>query len=129
MCEVNKHIKGFAYARLGALRSDFPHKKKQVGAAYVDGSRIIIASNSLKTAPIAKRYGSRYFRLHAEMNCLQGISDCSSGTLYVYREHKDGTFAMSRPCDICIPLLKQLGCRRVYYTTEGGAASLDLRSL
>lgn len=123
----SKHLKGFDYARVGALRSDFP-KKKAVGAAYIEGSKIIIAGNSTKTSPVAKRYGSRYERLHAEMNCLQGI-DASGGELYVYREHRNGKIALARPCTVCIPLLLEHGCRHVFYTTEDGYSYLDLRSL
>jgi deoxycytidylate deaminase len=125
----SKHLRGFDYARLGSQRSDFPATRKCVGAAYVDGPRIIIASNMLKTAPIAKRYGSIYERIHAEMNCLQGIDDPSGGELYVYRETANGNTAMARPCEFCMKLLIERGCRHVYFTTNTGYEYLDTRSL
>jgi deoxycytidylate deaminase len=125
----SRHLAGFKYARLGSERSDFPNKRKQVGAAYIDGNRIVIASNMLKTAPIAKRLGSIYSRMHAEMNCLQGIEDCSNGELYIYREHANGKIALARPCEYCLPLLQDRGCRHIFFTTDTGYEYLDMRSL
>jgi deoxycytidylate deaminase len=125
----SRHLAGFRYAKLGAERSDFPNKRKRVGAAYIDGGRIVLASNMLKTAPVAKSLGSRYERIHAEMNCLQGIEDASNGELYIYREHANGKIAMARPCEFCIPLLQEHGCRHIFFTTDEGYSYLDMRSL
>ena len=46
--------------------------------------------------------------------------DLSNAAIYVYRVHKNGTLAMSRPCPSCMQLIKDVGIKRVFYTTENG---------
>ena len=46
--------------------------------------------------------------------------DFSDVTVYIYRELKDGTLAMSYPCRSCRKLLRDLGIRTVCYTTPAG---------
>lgn len=96
--------------------------KRHVVAAYIEGPKIIIHSNDIKTSPVAKAYGSRWERLHAEHCVLRGVDDASSGKLYIYRERKDGTLAMARPCQFCIPFLKDKHIKKICYSTNGGFA-------
>ena len=35
--------------------------------------------------------------------------------LFVYRELKDGSIAMARPCPSCMALIKDLGIKKIYY--------------
>lgn len=96
--------------------------KKHVVAAYIEGSKIIIHSNDCKTSPIAKMYGSRWERLHAEHAVLRGVDDGSKGKLFVYRETKNGRLAFSRPCEFCLPFLRKKKIKKVCYTTPDGYA-------
>lgn len=99
------------------------HKKKPVGCAYVVGSKVIIGSNDIKTAPIAKELGHRWERIHAEVNVLKFLPEEDlGGTLFVYRQKKDGSLGLARPCDSCMVLIRRLGIRKIVYTTNGGFA-------
>jgi deoxycytidylate deaminase len=79
----------------------------------------------------SERYGVECpGRVHAEVSALlplmkSGI-DLSNATLYVHRQHKDGTLAMARPCEGCMRLIRQLKIRRIRYTTGYGYAKEDL---
>lgn len=48
--------------------------------------------------------------------------DLSRASIYVYRQLKDGSLGMCRPCKACMALIKNLGIRKVYYTTYDGYA-------
>ena len=106
----------FNMARQVSFLSDYhgPH----MGCVCVDGHRVVTSGhNAMKTNPMQHRYNRfRDFdpkypaRVHAEV------------TLYVYREHKDGSPAMARPCKSCMALIKNLGIKKVFYTTDDGFA-------
>jgi len=81
-----------------------------------------------------KNSGNRYLpeKLHAEMDVLNRIKyldiDFSRVHLYIYREWKDGTIAMSRPCDACLTaIVEQFHIRHIHYTTDRGYAYEKLR--
>lgn len=80
-----------------------------------------------------KNSGNRYLpeKLHAETKVLQAIKyldiDFSRVHLYIYREWKDGTIAMSRPCDACFAAIQELGIKHIHYTTDRGYAYEKLR--
>ena len=93
--------------------------------------------NLSKTSPVQKKYNrernysinASFLRtncLHAEVNCLNKIKnldiDFSRANLFVYREHKDGTTALARPCKACRAFAKDLGIKHIFYTTEDGYA-------
>ena len=40
--------------------------------------------------------------------------------IYVYRETKSGKRAMARPCAACTKALKDLGIKKICYTTDDG---------
>jgi tRNA(Arg) A34 adenosine deaminase TadA len=42
--------------------------------------------------------------------------------VYTYRELKNGSLSLSRPCESCLAFMKQLGIKRIYYTTPDGYA-------
>lgn len=64
--------------------------------------------------------------IHAEVDALIPLinnkCDLSKATIYVYREHKDGNLALSRPCSRCMHLIRELNIRKIKYTTENGFA-------
>jgi deoxycytidylate deaminase len=65
-------------------------------------------------------------KLHSETAALlplikDGI-DLSRASIFVYREHKDGSIACAKPCARCERLIKKLGIKRVYFTIENGFA-------
>lgn len=129
----------FRFAREAAKKSDYcgsgssPH----LGAVAVyKGSIVAEAFNTNKTSPLQAQYNVyRYHnpslppKQHCENLLVQRLRwkfgdslDWSRVHIYIYRELKDGTLAMARPCRSCFHLLRDLGVRKVYYTTENGYA-------
>lgn len=108
---------GFRLARVAFLQSRF--RRKPVGCAYVEGARAILASNDTKTSPLAASLGSRKCRIHAEVAVLKQLKN-APGDLYIYRERKNGSLGMARPCSSCMVLIKQKGVKRIFYTTYSG---------
>ena len=129
---TNKHIKYLSLAEQISELSDFePHK---LGCVLVFGKQIVsVAHNCQKTHPMQKKYnqfrnlrGNVIHKAHAEVLCLnkarkQNI-DFSNTTLYVFRKHKDETWAMARPCEGCFQFIKELGIKKVVYSTNGNFA-------
>ena len=117
------HLSDYAGAHLGAV------------AVYKDKFVLARAHHTEKTNTTQYFY-NRYRmdekndimdkppRSHAETCLYRKIRyldiDFSDVTIYIYRELKDGTLAMSCPCRSCRKLLRDLGIRIVCYTTSGG---------
>lgn len=105
-------------------------KRQHIGCVAVDGKRILsTASNSEKTHTLQMRYNSfrgiyNYpHKVHAETRCLAPLIgkpdiDFSKIKLYIYRELKNGTPALARPCKACTQLIKDLGIKNVFYTGD-----------
>ena len=120
-----------AYFRAAKAVSQLSDHRVHVGAVLVYKHRIISSgSNSnTKTDAIQRKLDTKLFgvecqgKLHAESSCLipfikRGI-DLSGSSIFVYREHKDGSLAMSRPCSRCMSLIRQMKIKNIYYTNEG----------
>lgn len=111
----------FRQAKEISYNSD--HYEFKIGAAiFKQGKLISHASNSQKSHPKMIRYGN-YVTSHAEFNAISKIKnkDILKGTtIVVYREDKNGDIAMSKPCEMCEPMLKALGVKKVIYTTREG---------
>ena len=129
---THSNLAYFAAAKAVSELSD--HKHYKIGAVVVMNHCIISsASNSnSKTHPLQKKYNKYRFtddgdhKQHAELAALvplirDGV-DLSNATIYVYRVHKNGTLAMRRTCPSCMQLIKDVGIKRVFYTTENGYA-------
>lgn len=126
---TKSHKAYFKAAKSMSELSDF--KQYHIGAVAVYGHKIISSGyNSCKTNPVQKRLNIYRFdadtpaTLHAELSCLLPLInrkdiDFSNMSLYIYREHKNGNLAMSRPCASCMALLRNLGIRHIYYTGNG----------
>ena len=121
----------FNAARAVSELSDHKHK---LGCVVVLGHRIISSGHNSKSRCHAlqarldkEMFGCESFGpVHAEVAALIPLIkkriDLSRATIYVYREHKDGTPALAHPCSRCIGLIKQCGIKRIHYTTNNGYA-------
>ena len=61
--------------------------------------------------------------MHAEMSAVFKAlkrEDIGGSTIVVYRETKDGQMAMSRPCSVCMKILKSVGVKSAIYTSTDG---------
>jgi deoxycytidylate deaminase len=96
------------------------HHQFKIGCAIVHGNKIVSLSfNKLKTHPKAK---SPYQQLHAEIGAIIAADkkDLAGCEIYTYRQHKDGSLALSKPCIHCQSALIEAEITKVFYTTDGG---------
>lgn len=121
----------FRMAKNASELSDFPRVK--IGAIVVNKHRVISSGyNSFaRRHKLQVKYNRERFDgpsagcVHAEMAALIPLinkEDLSRASLYVYRELQNGSFGMCRPCKACMALIKNLGIRKIYYTTYDGYA-------
>lgn len=121
----------FNVAKAVSETSDFP--KHHIGCAVVYGHRVISsAANYKKTHPLQRQLNKERFDVdsvnhygHAELFSILPLMnrkdiEWNKVQLYIYREHKDGTKALARPCPACRKLIKSLNIKKIYYTTENG---------
>lgn len=121
----------FAVAKSVAETSDF--NGAHIGCVVSIGRNILsVASNSEKTHTLQKVYNRfRDFdaevypsKVHAEVHALSWLIgkelDWSKVVVYIYREWKNGTPALSKPCISCYHLMKDLGIKQVCYINEQG---------
>ena len=103
-------------AKQASKKSD--HHSHLLGCVIAKGNKILgIGHNMMKTHPKSPH---RFRSIHAEflavMNCGK---DVIGATAYVYRQQKNGTPAISRPCKDCWQYLIDCGVKSVVYSCEG----------
>lgn len=119
-----------------AATSNF--EKYRVGCIAVLKNRIIAASpNKLKTHPTQAEfdkfrnfnstdYMKNMHSLHAEIACLKSIKRdirYKDLELYIVRVCRSGRLGLARPCSACMPFIRELGIRKIYYSTSIGYAA------
>ena len=137
----------FKFARNAAMLATYRGSHNfapRIGACAVyKGSIIATAQNSNKTSPLQAKYNVYRFtdsntldKTHAETALIQKIRwrfgdsiDWEKVHIYLYREYNNGTLAPSRPCPSCMALIRELGIKKIFYTTEGGYAEERLKNL
>lgn len=127
---TKKERKFFDVAKAVARTSDFD--RTHVGCAVIMNKCVLsVASNSNKSHTIQHTYNRfRNFKdttnvvdkVHAEVHALSWLIDkpinWHNVDIYVYREWKDGTPAISKPCPACSKLINDLGIKNLYYIDE-----------
>jgi len=111
-------------ARHMALKSV---SKFRLGAVLVKRGRVISTGFNMmnKSHPIMQKYSENIdftLGLHAEVHSCIGVSakDLHAAELWVCRLHKNGKFAMARPCLVCRKFLIDVGVKKVYFTNLEG---------
>ena len=103
-----------------------PYNKIRHGAVLVKGGSVINASYNKDNF---SSFGTRFRgpdmghgTHHAELGCITGIarSVTTGSDVYVCRVNKQEQFRSRKPCRMCHNILKHVGVKRVYYTTENG---------
>ena len=120
-------------ARNACYYSDF--MKARLGAVLIYKGKVMsVGWNSTKTSPLQRQLNcyrgynvdasEAHNTLHAEVACLTKARDLDidwgRASIFVYRIKKDGSPGMSRPCKGCQALIKSMGIKNVYYSTENG---------
>jgi deoxycytidylate deaminase len=122
----NRHLEE---ARAVSLLSDFD--RVHIGCVITYNDKVIASGyNNRKTDPVQakynryrKSYGTRTKHFcHAEVMALKRIVnlelDSRNIIVYNYRENADGRPSLSRPCPACMRFIKDLGIRRLIYSTD-----------
>lgn len=95
------------------------HKQHRVGCVIAKGNRVMSwGYNRDKThskSPHAWAY------IHAEFDAIRRLNpeELKGSSIYIYRQKKDGTPALARPCESCFKLIKDLGIKEICYTIDG----------
>ena len=125
LLQVSKSQKRkFDIARAASIHGQ--HESARIGAAIFKKNELIsVAFNSYKTHTrfndVNSFHINKTYVLHAEMAAiLKARRDLSGCDIFVYREYKNGSTAMSRPCNACYNALAEVGIKYVYYTTKDG---------
>jgi tRNA(Arg) A34 adenosine deaminase TadA len=93
-------------AQVSRLKDD--HRTYFLGAVGLRKDGVIVASaNGNPVAPEPKH--------HAEARVLRKMG--KGGILFVVRTLADGTWGNARPCKDCMPLIKNHGISRVYFSS------------
>lgn len=112
----------FELARNAASNSVYG--KLRHGAVLVRGGSIInVAFNKDDYTSFAHRFrphGCGPATRHAEAECILGLSrsQTAGSDMFVCRINNQGEFRMSKPCSMCHAILKNVGIKRVFYTTN-----------
>lgn len=129
---TNRQNKYFNIAKSMAALSDFHRQHLGCVVVYKRKTVISVGTNQSKSHTLQALYnnlrgfdGNSYKAcIHAEIDALSKIRyldiDYSKVTLYIYRETADGKTAMARPCKACMGLIKNIGIKNIWYTTEFG---------
>ncbi len=111
------HSKFFALAKKISTKST--HSEQKHGCVIVYKNKVVSSGyNKAQTHPKSTH---DFNNLHAEMAAVIKLKHPSNKYIaYVYREHKNGVKALSRPCRYCQKFLWWIGVREVWYTVEDG---------
>lgn len=122
--EIPKVTSALKKAKAMSKLSDHPDYK--IGAVIVRQGIIISAAcnTGTKSHTYIKKNGKDFNKtLHAEINAIFKVKNkdiLKGATIVTYREKKDGTLGMSRPCPMCYELIKKFGIKKIQYTIDDG---------
>ena len=110
----------FAKAKKASEQATYP--KQKIGSVMVYSGKVIaVGYNTFKTNPLQKYYNKYRFSsdpknnglVHAECMLLLKTRfldlDWNKVSIYTYREYKDGSLALARPCIACQTALAESG--------------------
>lgn len=108
----------FEIAKKLSRKSTYWHK---LGAVIVYKNRLIGLgfNNPSKTHTRSNNF---YKTIHAELSAIinAGQDSLEGCEIYVYREHADGSPALSKPCKCCRQIIESVGIKKIHYTTNNG---------
>jgi deoxycytidylate deaminase len=107
----------FTLAKNVSTYSDYRIK---MGAVLVSGGNVFaVGFNKNKTHPFLENGKVLESTVHAEISAIisSGKSYLNNSKMFIYRERRDGTPGMARPCIQCMKSLKKFGVKKIWYTT------------
>lgn len=125
----DKHQKFFQAAYIAAISSSGAGRDNFRHGCVISYKKDILAvkHNQLKTHPKCLLFSSWPF-LHSESSAIihLGLTQCRKCDIYVIRIKKDNSLGLSKPCSSCNKLIKYVGIKRVYYSTDEGYESYEV---
>lgn len=102
--------------RLAKRAFELSNHKRPMGACFMSHGRPISVGRNIKRTHPVYSDGIKTYSIHAEVDAILHSETSLAGTdLYVYRSVQNKP-AMARPCRNCLPLLIEVGVRKIYYT-------------
>lgn len=123
-----------AMFRAAKAVSEMSDHRAKIGCVVVNKHRIISSGFNSRTKchKVQAILDKEIFgcdcpgKMHAETTALLPLIrdnvDLNRASIFVYRQHKDGTIACARPCARCERLIKQCGIKKIYFTVDNGFA-------
>lgn len=103
-------------------------KYTHVAFVFEKGNLLATGWNKTKSHPFLLKYpySRRSGQLHAELDAIikYGKDDCGKAVLVVVRLNRRWQPRLSKPCLGCQSMIKQLGFKGVWYSTESGFEKL-----
>lgn len=92
---------------------------------------VVVHKNTIvgRGCNIAHSTGEPNDGMHAEIAAINNTTAKyrKDGVLFVGRVNKDDELAMAKPCQSCETILKKLGIKRIWYSSEDGWQRMDLK--
>lgn len=100
--------------------------KVPMGAVVIQKNKIVGRGHN-----IAHSTGEINDGIHAEISAINNTTAKyrKGSVLVVGRVNKNSELAIAKPCQSCETILKKLGVKRVWYSTELGWQKMDLNNL
>ena len=98
------------------LTSLSDHHQHSIGSVVVKKNKVIsVGYNSLKTHTQSPH---AFKSTHSEFKACWGVDpiDLKGASIYIYRQRRNGSLALARPCSSCYSFLKSVGIKYIYYT-------------
>lgn len=90
--------------------------RQRHGAVVVKGGRVLsIGINKWKNNP-ENVVGYGKCSVHAEADAISRVKNPRGATIYVARVNNQGHPRLSRPCDGCATMIREVGISKVIYT-------------
>lgn len=117
------HKRFLALAKKISKKSD--HGQHKMGCVIVRGGQVLGEGfNLLKTHPKSPH---SFKQIHAEfMAAMNASYDIEGATVYIFRQQRNGTWSIAKPCPSCWNFLKKCGIKRVVYSFEGAFVQEEL---
>lgn len=97
-------------------------EKFRHGAIIMKGGSVIsVGVNRARNHPSVVSHPKQEAAVHAEVAAIKSArgADLRGAVIYVARVLRDGSPAMSKPCEYCQEAIAAAGIKKVFYTIDG----------
>lgn len=108
----------YRYIEIADSVSKLSNYSIRVGAVIERGGNVLsVGHNKVFSDNNIRRYNGRNVRsIHAElMAIVKAGRNVEGSTIYIVSRKKDGNFRVSRPCNVCLSAIEEVGIRYIVY--------------